>query len=400
MATLLAMTDTVGRRLAALRVERGWSQPELAGYAAAAAQHPTLTRSEISRWENGHRSPGPFWLSVLAAVLRVPTDALRPAGVPRLLPAEDVHAAALAWLVAEPPQITALRAGRRIGRGQAAEARGRVAELRHMDDVLAGYDLAPLALREYAALTTLIGEGSYTEAVGRDLLGTKAEAGQILGWTLDDAGQHTAASSHYLESLDAAKAAGDLATGANVLSCLAYQYVNLGRERDGALLAQAAVHGAGRRVSPLVRVLLLERSAYALAHLGQAAAADRALAEVDELFARHQDHAEDEPEWTYWVSRAELDVMAARVATRLGRPGRAAPLLRGALADYRTEHVRETAMYLGFLAEAHLRAGERAEAADVLAEASAYAATTGSARVDGQLHALRDSLAVPGQGIG
>ena len=384
-------TDSVGARVAALRGERGWSQTELAAALAAASGRPTVTRGEVSRWERGTRRPTPYWVAYLAAVLRVPTDALRPAGSPAPILVDDARGAALAWLVEEPPQITALRSGRRIGRAEAATARARVAQLRHLDDVLAGYDLAPVVLREHAALRTLVDQGSYTEAVGRDLYGSLGEAGQILGWSLADAGQHAAASAHYLDGLAAARTAADTATAANLVSCLAYLHTGLDRAADGALLARAAVRGAGTRVTPLVRVLLLERLAYALAHVGDRSGAGRALAEVDELY-EHRDFGAEEPEWTYWVSRPELDVMAARVATRLGQPDRAAPLIRSALNGYATGHARETALYLAFLAEAHVRAGQRAEAADVLAEASTYAAGTGSHRVEQRLKALRRSL--------
>jgi transcriptional regulator with XRE-family HTH domain len=385
------MTDSVGARIGALRREHGWSQGELANALAFASGRVTLTREEVSRWERGKRNPTPYWAGYLALVLRVPTDALRPAGPPALVPADDVHAAALAWLVEEPPQLTALRSGRRVGRGEAATARARVAQLRHLDDRLAGYDLAPLVLREHEALRTLVDEGSYTERVGRDLLGSLAESGQILGWTLADAGQHTAASARYLEGLDAARAAGEVAVGANLVSCLAYQYTGLGQVRDAVLLARAAVHGAGSRTTPLVRVLLLERLAYACAHAQDAAGAARVLADVDDLY-NGRDAGADEPEWTYWVDRPELDVMAARCATRLGQPGRAAPLLRGALDSYQTAHTRETALYLSFLAEAYWRAGQLAEAAETLTEASTYAAATGSYRVDERITTLRRQL--------
>jgi transcriptional regulator with XRE-family HTH domain len=42
------------------------------------------------------------------------------------------------WLVAEPPQIVEVRAGRRIGEGLARKIEGRVAQLRRMDDFIGG----------------------------------------------------------------------------------------------------------------------------------------------------------------------------------------------------------------------------------------------------------------------
>ena len=391
MATIEAM-DTVGARIAAVRAERGWSQGDLAAALVAASGRETLDRTEVSRWEHGRRQPTPYWLALIAGVLQVPTDALRPAG-PAALDPGDALAAGLAWLLEEPPQLRERRAGRRVGDRLAKQVTDRIAQLRHLDDTLPAHELAPVALREYAATEALVNEGSYTAAVGRSLLASLGEAGQILGWVESDAHRHAAAQAHYLAGFEAARAGGDTAGAANLLSCLSYQWVNAGNASRGRLLASAAVRGAKGRVTPLVDVLLHERLAYAHAHAGDRQASERALGEVDELFAGHDPNRGNEPEWTYWLSREEIDVMAARCATRLGRPAVAAPLIRRALAGYSTEHVRELALYWSFLAESHLRGGERPEAADALATAAHYASGTDSARVGQRVAELRRALA-------
>ena len=66
---------SAGRRIAALRRERGWSQSQLAAALATASGRSTITREEVSRWEHDRRTPTPYWLSHLAAVLRVPARA-------------------------------------------------------------------------------------------------------------------------------------------------------------------------------------------------------------------------------------------------------------------------------------------------------------------------------------
>jgi hypothetical protein len=50
------------------------------------------------------------------------------------------------------------------------------------------------------------------------------------------------------------------------------------------------------------------------------------------------------------------------------------------------------ALYWSFLAEAHLRAGQLAEAADAVAIAAGYAAGTASARVAARISGLRRAL--------
>ncbi len=59
-----------------LRCALGWSQGRLADELRTVAGHPTVTREDVSRWENGKRSPGPFWLRHLATALQVPLHEL------------------------------------------------------------------------------------------------------------------------------------------------------------------------------------------------------------------------------------------------------------------------------------------------------------------------------------
>jgi transcriptional regulator with XRE-family HTH domain len=62
----------IGALIRDLRRTHGWSQSSLAERLCRAADHATLTREDVSRWESGRRCPSPFWLRHLAAVLDVP----------------------------------------------------------------------------------------------------------------------------------------------------------------------------------------------------------------------------------------------------------------------------------------------------------------------------------------
>ncbi len=66
-----------------LRESLGWSQSRLATALCTAADHETVTRETISRWETGKRTPGRWWLRHLATVLQVPIEILEQAGVDR-----------------------------------------------------------------------------------------------------------------------------------------------------------------------------------------------------------------------------------------------------------------------------------------------------------------------------
>ena len=69
----------LGALIRDLRLANGWSQDRLVAALEAASGVP-LAREYVSRWENGKRSPGRFWLRHLAAVLQVPLTVLEEAG--------------------------------------------------------------------------------------------------------------------------------------------------------------------------------------------------------------------------------------------------------------------------------------------------------------------------------
>ncbi|MGW5410836.1 hypothetical protein [Actinomadura geliboluensis] len=75
------------------------------------------------------------------------------------------------------------------------------------------------------------------------------------------------------------------------------------------------------------------------------------------------DDSQESPDWAYWVSPEELDVMDARVYTELHKPLRAVPLLQEVLSRYDSTHTRELALYLSWLAVALVDANEPEEAA-------------------------------------
>ncbi|WP_327067395.1 helix-turn-helix domain-containing protein [Kitasatospora sp. NBC_01250] len=81
---------SVGALIRALREARGWSQGRLASALCEASTRPTLTREEISRWENGKRSVGPFWLAHLARTFALPVEVFEAAGVGRPSPIGEV----------------------------------------------------------------------------------------------------------------------------------------------------------------------------------------------------------------------------------------------------------------------------------------------------------------------
>jgi tetratricopeptide (TPR) repeat protein len=348
------------------------SQRELADALNTVSGRDTLTRHEISRWERDEVAPR-YWLEHLATVLDVPLPGLRLAARSRAAaPATPVRIAH-EWLLADPPQITAQRAGRRVGATLVDQLRDRAAELRRLDDHLAGGDTHHLVTRELDATADLIGTASYTESTGRALLGVGAELAQLAGWVTADAGMNRKATDHYLRGVQMAMLAGDRSTAANNLSSLAYLTANVGDAADAVLIARSAVAGASDAPAK-VRALLAERVAWAHARAGEHAETERALGQVDDLLGHD---SRSDPDWVYWLDRQEAEVMAGRCYTELRRPLGAVPLLERATGAYRSDAPRELALYLSWLAIAYSDAREFEQACRT---ASRMAELTGAVR--------------------
>lgn len=293
------------------------------------------------------------------------------------------------WLVTEPPQLVEVQSGRRIGDGLVAKAERRIAELRRMDDFVAGGDLHTLVEQELHATAALLREASYTEPIGRRLLIAIGELCQLAGWVVGDAGQYAAAAHYYSVGVKAAHAANNPGLAGNLISTLAYQVANVGNPHEAVLLAQSADTGS-RQAAPTVRALFKERLAWAYAKAGERRATERTLAAVETTYEQRKPG--DEPEWVYWLNEDEIDVMAGRCYVELGQAGRAVPLLSGVLEHYDERHTRELALYTSWLAEAHVQLDAVDEAAVAATRTLELTSQITSARSDDRVSLLRRKL--------
>src|SRR6266568_3378426 len=91
---------SVGALIRELRLASGWSQGRLASALCEVAQHATVTRNDVSRWEHGKRRPGPFWMRHLAAVLQAPLEVLEGTDVRRREFLTNIAATVVAPIVA------------------------------------------------------------------------------------------------------------------------------------------------------------------------------------------------------------------------------------------------------------------------------------------------------------
>jgi transcriptional regulator with XRE-family HTH domain/tetratricopeptide (TPR) repeat protein len=295
------------------------------------------------------------------------------------------------WLVTEIPQTVETTVGRRIGMGMADTVVRRVAQLRRVDDFIAGRELQPLVERELRATARLLREAAYPDQVGRALLSAVAELCQLAGVVTVDAGAPHRAARHLALGVHAAHAAGDRPTAANLVSTLAYQVANRDDPHEAVLLARSAATGAAGHASATTRALLHERVAWAHARAGEIRYTERALSVVDTEYQRR--HPDDDPEWTYWLDEDEITVMAGRCYVELGQPGRAIPLLTGVLECYDERRARECALYWSWLAEAHVQDGDIEHAAALAQRTLELSNSTSSSRGDDRVTLLAQRLA-------
>ncbi|MGC9536531.1 helix-turn-helix domain-containing protein [Streptomyces sp. UG1] len=342
----------------------------------------------------------------IADVFRIPGHmvglAARPWEIPPDGPAtaaprrEFLKTSAAASLAVGLPELSRPATGGRVGGDLPAKLRQRTARLRRLDDVLGGGDTYRTYLGEYQSTRALLRHRTYTQETGRGLLSVLAEQAQQAGWAAFDGGRHAEARGLYEASRIAAVDAGDAALAGNALAFLAYQ--GLREDRQAAVQTAArSCATAGPDAAPGVRALLYERLAWAHAVAGNADETERALDAARAALAEVD--GAPQPDWAAWVDETELQIMSGRCWTELRRPLRAVPVLEAALARYDDSHARDKALYLSWLADSYLTAGEVEQAAKVTGRAldlsSGVASVRPRERLAPVLHRLGEHEALP-----
>jgi tetratricopeptide (TPR) repeat protein len=265
-----------------------------------------------------------------------------------------------AGLAAALPELSRPAVGHRLGSDLPDQLRRRTARLRRLDQVLGGGDTYRVYLGEYQATKALLRDSTYSEQTYRDLLSVLAEQAQQAGWAAFDAGRAADARGLYEESHSAATEAGDTDLAGNALAFLAYQAVT-GDQKAGFEIAAESCATIGPEAPGGVRALLHERLAWACAVAGRATECEHALAAAQTALATAGDTPQ--PDWVSWVDTTELQIMTGRCWTELRRPLRAVPVLETALAAYDDTNARDKALYLSWLGDSYLTAGEVEQAA-------------------------------------
>jgi tetratricopeptide (TPR) repeat protein len=305
---------------------------------------------------------------------------------------EFLKTSAAASLAVSLPELTRPPTGSRVGSDLPKKLRQRTARLRRLDNVLGGGDTYRTYLGEYHRTRTLLRQRSYTERTGRGLLSVLAEQAQQAGWAAFDGGRHAEARGLYEASHKAATDAGDAALAGNALAFLAYQGLWGDRQarHDAVQTAARSCATAGPDAAPGVRALLYERLAWAHAVAGQAAETERALEAAQAALT--EANGAPQPDWTAWVDETELQIMSGRCWTELRRPLKAVPLLEAALRRYDDSHARDKALYLSWLADSYMTAGEVEQAAKATSRALDLSSGVASVRPGERLEPVLQRL--------
>jgi transcriptional regulator with XRE-family HTH domain len=419
--------------LQAVRRARGWSQSRTIWELTRLAQQKrvkvasdTSLKTLLSRWENGHAAPEPFYRDLLCAIykaaprelgfgsqsspsdirvegdydltlldkqvwsrdeVRILSDAFDEA-ISRTASA-DIELLAHEWLSADPPQRFELDSGRRVGESLISAVEQRVIQLRHADDYISGRSSYALVRKELQAATDLLRDGVLTEAQSRRVLSATGELAQLAAWVAADAGLYREASRYIQGGVLAANAADDQPLVANIISTFSYQLSNTGDPRRGAIIARTAYAGIRRNATAATKALLLERVAWGDAKSGDLSSCRRSLGLVQETFDGAE--SEEDPSWVYWLNRQEIEVMEGRCLTELKQAAEAESVLRIAMNGY-DRAVRENSLYLSWLAEDYILLGEIDQAAAVTSRVLELAASANSARTDSRLRHLISML--------
>ncbi|MFU9035917.1 MULTISPECIES: hypothetical protein [Streptomyces] len=232
----------------------------------------------------------------------------------------------------------------------------------------------------------------YTAKVGRDLQALLSELHSNKAWYGYDSGPIDEARTSSLEALTTAQLIGDELLQISALDTLVLIDIKADRAWEAASAVETAYGLASRAgAGPAVHLVIALREANVSLHVGDTAAARRALSRA--LFYQSRDEAVEEvPHWARFAGSVEIDYATADMYTRAGKPPRAVPFLRAAVDGLGGGYARNTAWYRSKLASTLLDAGEVEEACTEMATVIQSCGDITSHRLTGRIRAFQKSV--------
>ncbi len=277
--------------------------------------------------------------------------------------------ASLRWLV-DPASLPAEPAnGVYIGMSDVVRFRATVEMFHQLDDQYGGGHARQALIQYLCTDAERLLHGRYTEAVGRALFSSVAEATLLGAWmSYDAAPASRLAQKYFIQALSLAQAGNDRLLGASILDAMSHQATYTGRFREAANLARAARTGTCAVATATLTSHFHAMEARALARLGDAKACDHALAEAFREFERR--NPEDDPQWIRYFNEAELAAEFGHCLRDLGRATDAAQYLSSSIEAINDDVFMRSDFFAAMvLADAYLAAGELEQACRVALKA-------------------------------
>ncbi|MBB5132710.1 tetratricopeptide (TPR) repeat protein [Thermocatellispora tengchongensis] len=299
-------------------------------------------------------------------------------------------AGAVRWLTLPPEGRPSGQGTRTVGSADIAAIREVTRSFGELDNRFGGGRVRTAVVKYLdTAVTPLLRDGLYGEAIGRKLAAATAELTRLAGWMAYDLEHHGLAQRYLIQALRLARGAGDHGLGGEILAGMSHQATYIGQPAhalDLARAAQLSARSAGVH-SLLAETYVLE--AHALAALGERKACAEALHRSELAFDRRR--PQDEPEWIAYFDEAYLSAKFAHCFRDLGDGRQTVHHARRSLRmDDR--YVRGRMFNLSLLAAGLVQSGEVEEACAVAGEALNLAGTLKSARTRTYMTDLRKRL--------
>ncbi|MDI5971524.1 hypothetical protein POF50_019685 [Streptomyces sp. SL13] len=227
------------------------------------------------------------------------------------------NTASIRWLVAPPDGDLTRQGNRSVGLVDVEMIRS-TADAFSMLDGRFGGGHARRALIQYLHTDVRpMLDGTYSDAIGKQLHSAVAEALLLAAWMSYDSGLHGVAQRYFIQALRMTQAAGDRLLGGSVLSAMSHQATFIGRFQDAATLARAAVAGPAGSLTPTLTAQFRAMEARALSRLGDARGCDIALTEAERHLALRT--PDSDPEYIAYFDEVELAAEFGHCFRDLGR---------------------------------------------------------------------------------
>jgi hypothetical protein len=302
--------------------------------------------------------------------------------------------ASLAWLIGGRDRSPVDReTGRRIGMTDVLAVQATAAAFATLDNRFGGAHARTALIRFLSDDVQPLLSGRHTEPVRQALFVAAAEATLLAAWMSYDSCRHGLAQRYFIQALRLAEAGDDRMLAGSVMSAMSHQATFIGRYREAADLARAAVAGIVTHGTETLRAQFHAMEARALARTGDVRSCDAAMTDAVRHFGRRD--IQVDPTWISYFDDAELAAELGHCARDLGRAAAALEHAGHSLSPSGT-YVRSDFFATMVLADAHVATGELEEGADVAKRALALGAALKSARCGSYLRDFRGRLAAAG----